>query len=79
MNAKQRIKRLEKACPPASTEKPIETIRAEIQAKLERLARGEPIEPNTEPNTEAGEAAKRWILERLARIGAAQNEQNAQR
>lgn len=73
MNAKRRLAQLEKHKPTGKGGKSSEVICAEIQAKLERLARGEPIEPNTEPKTEAGEEARRWILERLARIAAVQN------
>lgn len=70
---KSRLSQLEKQKPTGKGGKSSEVIRAEIQAKLHRLARGEPIEPNTEPKTEASEEARRWILERLARIGAVQN------
>ncbi|MBV6513603.1 MAG: hypothetical protein FMNOHCHN_03138 [Ignavibacteriaceae bacterium] len=73
MNARRRLSQLEKQKPTANAKPSIETIRASIQAKLERLARGEPIEPNTEPPTKESEEARRWILERLARLAAVQN------
>lgn len=73
MNAKRRLAQLEKQKPTVKGGRSSEVIRAEIHAKLDRLARGEPNEPNTEPKTEASEEARRWILERLARITAVQN------
>lgn len=73
MNTKRRLAQLEKQKPTVKGGMSHEEARAKIQAKLARLARGEPIEPNTEPPTKESEEARRWILERLARIKAAQN------
>lgn len=69
MTIKSRLQRLEKRQPPARDTTDYETLKAGIIAKLEAVARGEPLP--VQPTDPVTEALRAEIARRLDRIAEA--------